>query len=81
MKFLGYLLMAILTIAMIVVLLQIHHDKKNAQLCFDSKWKTREFEINEETNALYCKSSDNGKQELKRVKPKSDHLKQHKRGK
>ena len=61
-EFLGYLLMVILTLIGIVVLLQIHHEKNNAQLCFDSKWKTREFEI--VNNKLYCKT-DNGMQMLK----------------
>lgn len=61
-EFLGYLLMAILAIIAIVLLLQIHHNKKNAKLCFDSQWKTREFEII--NNKLYCKTG-NGMQMLK----------------
>lgn len=77
MKFLGYLLMAILTIAAFVTVIQINHGKKNAQLCFESKWKTRDYEVSE-SNMLTCRSSDNSYQELKRVKPRSPHLDEHK---
>lgn len=63
--FLFNLLMVMLTIIAFVTVLQIHHDKKNAQLCFDSKYETRKFKVNEETHKLYCKA-DNGYQELKR---------------
>jgi len=55
---------AIYTLFIIACILEIHHNKNNAQLCFDSEWKTREFEII--NNKLHCKSSDNATQELKR---------------
>jgi hypothetical protein len=61
-KFLLHLLAAILAIIAVVLALQMHHNEKNAQLCFDSKWNTREFEII--NHKLYCKA-DNGMQMLK----------------
>lgn len=61
-EFLGYLLMAILSIAMVVVLLQIHHRDKNIERCEASKYKTREFEII--NNKLACKDSGKGMQIL-----------------
>ena len=63
-EFLGYLLMAILTIATIVSLLQIHHNKKNIERCEKSQYKTKDYKLTEE-NKLMCRSSDNSYQILK----------------
>jgi hypothetical protein len=62
-EFLARLLVGILIIACIVVLIQLHHNKMNADRCEKSQYKTREFEISE-SNKLYCKSANNGYQML-----------------
>ncbi len=76
--FLGSLLMAVLFIAALIGLHFIWHDNLDEERCLESQYKTRDYKISE-SNMLMCRSSDNSYQELKRVKPRSPHLDEHKR--
>ena len=62
--FLGYLLISVLFIAMVVVLIQIKHDKANMNKCLESEYKTKDYKM--VNNKLYCRSSENSYQILRK---------------
>lgn len=74
-EFLEWFLAMILTLATIIILIQIRHSKANAATCLDSEYKTANYKVI--LGVLYCKDTGDGWQPL-RKKYVSDHMKEHK---